>query len=153
MSTEIANPEEKWKISPEMDEIITSYLQTASIMETARNLGIPKEKVSYYLSKPEAKRLVDTVMLEQTYLSRHNLQRILSDIMEEKLEEMRESEMTTSKDILDVIALAHKMNSDNAKITAENEKVNPPTNQTNVQINAGMGDNYENLLHKLMGTK
>ncbi len=153
MSTEIANPEEKWKISPEMDEIITSYLQTASIVETARDLGIPREKVSYYLSKPEAKRLVDTVMLEQTYLSRHNLQRVLSDIMEEKLEEMRESEMTTSKDILDVIALAHKMNSDNAKIVADNEKVNSPTNQTNVQINAGMGDNYENLLHKLMGTK
>lgn len=151
MGTEITNPEEEFKMSPEMVEIATSYLETADASQTAKALGIPREKVIYYLNKPECKRFVDTVFLEQGYLNRHKLQETLSEIIEMKLEEMRETEMGSNKDIADLLALAHKMRHDELKTQAASEKVVAPTNQTNVQINgAGFGDNYNSLLEKLV---
>ena len=152
MTSAVLDPDEQWKMNPEMMEVVNSYLITTDARLTATDLGIPREKVIYYLNKPEAKRFVDTIYLEQGYLNRHRLQDILGEVMELKLEEMRESEMGTKKDILDIIALAHKIRSDETKIT---ETPNAPHNQTNVQINnaAGFGENYNTLLEKLVNVK
>ena len=45
MSTEIANPEEKYKMSPEALEITSMYLACHDIKETSLALGIEPEKV------------------------------------------------------------------------------------------------------------
>ena len=150
MTTEIMNPDEEWKMSPEMQAVAESYLITTDVRLTAQELGIPKEKVTYYLNKPECKRFIDTIFLEQGYLNRHRLQDIMSEVMELKLEEMRESEMGSNKDIADLVMMLHKMRMDEAKTTQSPSS--SPSNQTNVQINngAGFGDNYNSLLQKLM---
>jgi hypothetical protein len=153
MTTEILDPEKEWKMNPEMMEVVNSYLITTDARLTAQDLGIPREKVIYYLNKPEAKRFVDTIYLEQGYLNRHRLQDILGEVMELKLEEMRDSEIGTKKDILDVLALAHKIRADEAKINSTGNE-GGPRNQTNVQINsAGFGDNYNSLLDKIMSVE
>jgi hypothetical protein len=153
MTTEILDPEKEWKMNPEMMEVVNSYLITTDARLTAQDLGIPREKVIYYLNKPEAKRFVDTIYLEQGYLNRHRLQDILGEVMELKLEEMRDSEIGTKKDILDILALAHKIRADEAKI-AQGGNEGGPRNQTNVQINsAGFGDNYNSLLDKIMSVE
>ena len=153
MTSQILDPENDWKMNPEMQEVVSSYLITTDAALTAKDLGIPREKVIYYLNKPEAKRFVDTVFLEQGYLNRHRMQDVLSEIMELKLEEMRESEIGTKKDILDVVALLHKIRTDEIKNTGLSESTSSgPKTQTNVQINnsAGFGDNYDSLLSKLV---
>jgi len=150
MATQILNPDEEWKMSPEMQAVAESYLVTSDIRLTAQDLGIPKEKVTYYLNKPECKRFIDTIFLEQGYLNRHRLQDIMSEVMELKLEEMRESEMGSSKDIADLVMMLHKMRMDEAKTAGVGPAA--PTTQTNVQINngAGFGENYNALLEKLI---
>lgn len=150
MTTEIMNPDEDWKMSPEMQTVAESYLHTTDASLTAQELGIPREKVVYYLNKPECKRFIDTIYLEQGYLNRHRLQDIMSEVMELKLEEMRESEMGSNKDIADLVMMLHKMRMEEAKVSIPNSL--SPTNQTNVQINngAGFGDNYNALLQKLV---
>jgi hypothetical protein len=149
MTTEIMSPDEEWKMSPEMQAVAESYLVTTDVRLTAQDLGIPKEKVTYYLNKPECKRFIDTIFLEQGYLNRHRLQDIMSEVMELKLEEMRESEMGSNKDIADLVMMLHKMRMDEVKTTTTSAT---PSNQTNVQINngAGFGDNYNALLQKLI---
>jgi len=152
MSSEIMNPDNEWSLSPEMLEIAESYLMTTDARLTAQDLGIPKEKVVYYLNKPECKRFIDTIFLEQGYLNRHRIQDVLSHIMDIKLEEMRDSEIGSNKDIADLLMMAHKIRTDEAKTIATSSA---PTNQTNVQINngAGFGDNYNSLLEKLTNVK
>lgn len=152
MTTDIYNPEQEFGMSPEMVEVVTSYLQTNDTAETAKSLNIPRQKVTYYLNKPEAKRFIDTVFLEQGYLNRSKMQTILDEIIEQKLEEMRESDMSSNKDIIDILAFAWKIRSDTAKETVEKAG---PTTQTNVQINGpGFGgDNYNHLLNKLLEIK
>ena len=150
MTTGIMNPDEEWKMSPEMQEVAESYLRTTDVNLTAQDLGIPKEKVVYYLNKPDCKRFIDTIYLEQGYLNRHRLQDIMSEVMELKLEEMRESEMGSNKDIADLVMMLHKMRMDEEKVSGA--APGSPTTQTNVQINngAGFGDNYNALLEKLV---
>jgi hypothetical protein len=148
--TAVLNPETDYHMSPEMVEITTTYLQCASIGETAAALNIPKEKVSYYLNKPEARRFIDTIFLEQGYINRHKIQNVLDEIIEMKLEEMRESEIGSNKDIMDILAFAHKMGEDVRKGIRETEKVVAPTNQFNTQINADFGENYTSLMSKLI---
>lgn len=155
MTTEIMDPDKEWKMSPEMQAVAESYLITTDVSLTAQDLGIPREKVTYYLNKPECKRFIDTIFLEQGYLNRHRLQDIMSEVMELKLEEMRESEMGSNKDIADLVMMLHKMRQDEEKSSIASNPVLVPTTQTNVQINNGadMGTNYTSLLEKLVNVK
>ena len=155
MTTAVLDPEAEWQMSPELMSVVDSYLITTDARLTAQDLGIPKEKVMYYLNKPEAKRFIDTIYLEQGYLNRHRLQDILGEVMELKLEEMRDSEIGTKKDILDVLALAHKIRESEGKLAGISSDSPGPRTQTNVQINnaADFGNNYSSLLEKLVNVK
>jgi hypothetical protein len=153
MTTQIVQPDEEWKLNPEMQTVAESYLMTTDVRLTAQDLGIPREKVVYYLNRPEVKRFLDTIYFEQGYLNRNRLQDILAEVMELKLEEMRESEIGSKKDIADLLALAHKIRADEAKISGmgqEGGKSPSTQNNTQVNIGAGFGDNYNNLLEQIM---
>ena len=148
MTQEIMLPEEEWRMSPEMVEVLNSYLRTSSIIETAGELGIDREKVNYYISRPEAKRFLDNIILEQGYLNRPKIMAVLDDIIDKKLREMDEAEISSSKDIVDILAFAWKIRTD---IEKNGQNVEPKT-QTNIQINNG-GENYNALLNKLLEVK
>lgn len=152
MSNEIINPDAEYRMSPEMVEVTTTYLECTDIDTTADMLGIDREKVVYYLNKPEAKRFVDTVFLDQGYLNRHKLQAAFTKMIDLKLEELDDAEMGSNKDIADLLMMVHKISMDTRKEIMEAEKINMPTNQTNVQINGQFGENYNELLGKLIGT-
>lgn len=153
MSTDIANPDEQYKISPEALEIASTYLACHDTKETALALGIEPEKVSYYLRKPDVKRFIDNIFMEQGYMNRGKLQDVMDDLFEKKMEEMEESEMGTSKDILELITLQHKMRMEEIKAMKD---AGVPQGGTTVkqQINVGGpqfgGDNYNNLLGQLI---
>jgi hypothetical protein len=68
---------------------------------------------------------------------------------------MREAEMASNKDILDILAFAWKVRQDTVKEVQYTETNAAPTNQTNIQNNivAGAGENYNALLGKLMDVK
>jgi predicted transcriptional regulator len=135
------------KIAPESLEVANTYLATGSITQTATLLGITPSEVSLYLDKREVKEYVDNVFLDQGYRNRGKLFALMEEIIESKLEEARESEVYTSKDLLDVLAQYHKMRQDEIK----NAKPSQPLHQVNVQNNVnefGSGK-YGELLRKL----
>lgn len=139
----------KLTISPEGIEIANKYLEKGSIADTAKALCITEEAVSNILAKAEVKRYVDNVFLDRGYRNRFKLGALLDEIIDSKLEECRESEMFTSKDLVDLVTLAHKMRMDELKHEKEVVK-----NQTNVQINDNSkfgGGNYGALMDKLLG--
>lgn len=149
---ELSNPEAEIRLSPEALEVATTYLECANIKDTADLLGIPAEKVSYYLNKREVKRFVDTVYLDQGYLNRHKLQDAMTQLIEQKMVEMAEAEIGSSKDIAELLMMAHKMRMEEIKAMQNENKESGPK----VVVNAGGGNagafgaNYDSLLGKLM---
>ncbi len=81
------------------------------------------------------------------------MRNLMDTIIKKKLQEMDENELGTEKDILDVLALSHKMSMDHLdkQIKLEELKEKTAKNQVNVQINNGdNSSNYEKLLAKIM---
>jgi hypothetical protein len=143
------------KLSPEALTIVNNYLLTNDISTTSIQLGIPREKVIQMLNKREAKKYIDTIFLEQGYFNRGKIAQAMTDIIEKKLEELEEAEMSSTKDIADLLQMAHKMRMDELKaIQSEEKEQKPVTNQTNIQNNFSnkeMGSNYTSLLSRLSG--
>jgi hypothetical protein len=86
------------------------------------------------------------------YRNKFKLAALLDEVIENKLAEARESEMYSSKDLADLIALSHKMRMDEIKAEQQSTTIKQ---QTNVQINEtpfGHG-NYGKLMEKLLGVK
>jgi vacuolar-type H+-ATPase subunit H len=142
-------------VSPEALEIANTYLKTTSVAETAKKLSLPEDEVSRYLNQREVKKYVDTVFLDVGYRNRFRLANALDDIIEKKLEELDEADMTSNKDIADLLQMAHKMRMDEMKAQTESTKAEQASikNQTNVQINdtSAFGEgNYGELMKKLL---
>ena len=148
---------EEAHISPEGLEIANTYLKTTSVEATASSLGVTQDEVSKYLNQREVKKYVDTVFLDVGYRNRCKLAATLDDIIEKKLEELDEADMTSNKDIAELLQLAHKMRVDEMKIQTDAVKAEQSgiKNQTNVQINdnSSFGEgNYGELMKKLLET-
>ena len=70
-----------------------------------------------------------------------------------KLEEAQETGVYSSKDLADLLQMAHKMRMDELKAQTEAEKTTGVRSQTNVQINEGVPfgqGNYGKLMDKLL---
>lgn len=140
------------QIAPEGFDLANTYLEKGNIEDTAKALCISRDKVVEILAKTEVKRYIDSIYMDMGYRNRNKLGGLLDEIIESKLEEARESEMFTSKDLVDLIQLSHKMRMDEIKAQQTEGNIK---NQTNVQINDnsnqfGQG-NYGALMKKLMG--
>ena len=142
------------KISPEGLEIANAYLQYGSIPTVSTRLGLGEAQISEILNRREEKQYIDTVYLDTGYRNRFKLADTLDTLIEKKMEEAEESEIYTSKDLADLLQMAHKMRMDELKAQAELEKAKATNikNQTNVQINDGAfgTGNYGKLMSKLL---
>lgn len=143
-------------ISPEGLEIANSYLILGNIKAVCADLCIAQDKVVDWLGKREVKKYIDTVYFDLGYRNRNNLASLLDEMIESKLEETRESGIYSSKDLADLMMMAHKIRMDELKMEIERDKVNGTSvrNQTNVQINDGSGilgqSNYGKLVESLV---
>jgi len=136
------------KIAPENLEVANAYLSTGNALEAANRLGITPDRVHDILAKTDVKEYVNSVYLDQGYRNRFKLAELLDEIIENKIQEAREAGVYSSKDLVDIIALAHKMSSDATKQTMTIKQ------QNNVQINSPFGEgNYGKLMEKLLGTE
>lgn len=149
MENQIATIEDEYKISPEALEVAKTYLTCHDTSETANLLGIETERVSYYLRKPDVKRFIDNLFLEQGYMNQAKMQEVMDMLFVQKLEEMEEAETGTSKDILDILTLQHKMRMEYLKEVKEMNPINVKQ-VNNIQQNGPFGDNYNDLVGKLI---
>lgn len=150
----MALPDEQYKLSPESLDVINTYLSCMNVSETAETLGVPRQDVVEYLNKHEVKRFINTVFLDSGYANQFKLQDIMDKAIASKLEEIEETDIYSSKDLMDILALQHKMRMDHMDrmIKLEEAKNKGPANQTNVQVNS-YGDNFSSLLDKLVSNE
>ena len=150
MSTNIVT-----KMSPEGLEIANAYLEKGTIPAVCTALGVSENEVSEVLNKREIKQYIDTVFLDTGYRNRWKISETLDMLIEKKLEEADETEIYTTKDMADLLAMAHKMRIEELKAQTEMEKAKAQTikTQVNIQDNSatpfGQG-NYGELIKKLM---
>ena len=142
-------------ISPEGLEVANSYLQFGNIRGVCDHLQVAENKVVEILNKRGVKKYIDTVYLDIGYRNKNNIGSVLDEMIASKLEEAQESGIYSSKDLADLLQMAHKMRMDEIKAQADLAKTesNNIKNQTNVQINEavpfGQG-NYGKLMEKLL---
>lgn len=135
------------KIGPEGFDIANAFLQYGNVENTAEQLDVPRHEVVRVLQTPEVKRYLDGVYLDQGYRNRDKLGALMDKIIDAKIAEAEESEIWTSKDLLEVLALQHKMRMDEIKATKEAGNVPGVA----VQVNNSFGDsNYGRLMEKLI---
>lgn len=142
------------RISPEGLEIANAYLTLGNIKGVCEELGVPQELVTDWLGRREVKKYIDTVYHDQGYRNRNNIASLLDEMIASKLEEAQESEHYTSKDLAELLTMAHKFRMDELKLENDREKIKIGT-QTNVQINDGTGgilgqSNYGKLVENLV---
>jgi len=135
------------QINPENLLIAEVYLSSLDINQTALQLDIPVETVTKALSKKEVKSFLGTIYAEAGYRNKHRLGALMDNLIEKKLEELEDADIGSSKDITELISLAHKMAIDNKKLEIELEKAKNegPKTQLNVQ------NNYSGLVERIMG--
>ncbi len=142
-------------ISPEGLEVANCYLQFGNIRAVCEYLAVPENKVVEVLNKREVKKYIDTVYLDMGFRNKNNIATALDEIIKSKLEEAQETGVYSSKDLADLLQMAHRMRMDEIKAQAEMVKAETTNikTQNNVQINEslpfGQG-NYGKLMEKLL---
>jgi phage terminase small subunit len=142
------------KMSPEGLEIANAYLEKGTIPAVCAELGVSENEVSEVLNKREIKQYIDTVFLDTGYRNRFKISETLDMLIEKKLEEADETEIYTTKDMADLLQMAHKMRIEELKAQTEMVKANAQVVKTQVNIQDtstvfGQG-NYGELIKKLM---
>jgi predicted transcriptional regulator len=152
MSTDLAPIPEYTPLSPEDSEIANTYLETMDMGATAKILKITLHQVSEYLNKPVVQKYIGDVFMNTGYRNRLKLGNLLDTLIEKKIEEMAESDLGSSKDILDIIALVAKIRKEELELAIKLEeiKLGRVKRQTNIQINNAPNNPYEAFTKKLL---
>lgn len=142
-------------ISPELITVADTYLKCNSVDDTSISLGIPRDRVVQILNKREVKQYIDTIFMDYGYRNKFKIASALDKIIERKMEELDEAEIGSSKDIAELLQMAHKMRMDElaaeAKVLEARAKHDSIKQQVNVQINEGLPQgNYGELIAKLL---
>lgn len=140
-------------ISPEGLELANAYLEAGGdVRKAAEVIQVSESKAVDLINKAEVKRYIDQVYLDLGYRNRFKIAQVLDEMIDSKLEEARESELYSSKDLMQIMKLAHQIRMDEAKLSQQAQETHIK-NQTNVQINDnstfGSG-NYGKLMDKLL---
>lgn len=146
-------PEEITRISPEGLAVIEGYLANGQdILRTAESMNLPVDEVNRLLNKKESAAYLDRIYNESGFRNRAKMAALMDEIINNKLEELSDTGQGSSKDIVEILQAAHKMQMDQMAmqlklLEAQNKT---PAVQINQQINNSGGQNYNSLLEKLM---
>lgn len=147
-------PAEVIDISPESLEIANCYLQDQDIQKVASDLGITAHLVTKTLAKREVKAYIDNVFMNVGYNNQFKMRAVMDAVISKKLQDLHEADVGSGKDILEILALSHKMSMEHLDKQIEMEKAKQGNlkSQTNIQINdtIGGGSKYGALLQQIM---
>jgi len=140
------------KISPEGLEIAHAYLENKSdTLAAASALGLAPEEVERYLNKREVRSYIDRIFNESGFRNRDRMGGVWDEVLAAKLEEMDETGLGSSKDIVEIMERMHRFNMDQLAMQIKLAEIGQPAVQINTQINNDGGSNYNKLLEKLIG--
>jgi|TARA_R110000796_G_scaffold2125_13_gene8575 hypothetical protein len=142
-------------ISPEGLEIAHAYLENGSdSAKAAQVLGLPLDEVTRHLSKREVCNYIDRLFNESGFRNRDKMGAVWDAVLQSKLEEMDETGLGSSKDIIEIMEKMHKFNMDQMamqlKLLEAGEKKDSPLIAIQ-QNNSYGGDKYNSLLDRILG--
>ena len=145
------HPAEVLTISPEALQVANCYLTTQSAQAVAENLDIELELVTTILARREVKAYIDQVFFDTGFNNRFRMRDAMDQIIQKKFQELDEADVGSGKDILEILALSHKMTMETLDRQLQLEKLKSSNlrTQTNIQINEG-GSNYHTLIERLV---
>ncbi len=149
----ITTPSEIVNISPEALEVANAYLQNPDLNVVADLLNVPVEKIIQILGKREVKAYVDQVFYNLGFNNRFKLRSAMDTLISKKFKDMDEADIGSSKDILELLALSHKMSMEYMDKEIKLAQLTNPglKSQTNIQINDGAdGSKYAHLMERLL---
>jgi hypothetical protein len=150
-------PSEYVHISPEALEVANCYLQCQDVREVAEQLSVGVDIITQTLAKREVRQYIDHVFMDTGFNNRVKMRSAMDAIIRKKFQEMEMADTGSNKDIIEILALSHKMRMEelDRQIKLEQLRVEKPAphNQVNVQINDSGGSNYDKLLARLMDAK
>ena len=149
-------PAEVLSISPEALEVANCYLQSQNIEAIAAELNISTDIITSILARKEVRAYINQVFFDTGFNNRFKMRAAMDAVLKKKFQEMEESQMGSTKDIAELLALSHKMSMELMDKEIQLEKIRAgnsgPKNQVNVQINeGGDGTKYGALISKLLG--
>ena len=119
-STELIDPE---KLSPEGLKVAEAYIMSGGDIEkTSLELGLPVADLQSELNKREIKEYVDRIYHEAGFRNRFKMARVMDELIAKKLEEMDDTDMGSSKDILDLLQAQHAMKTKELEFEAKVKK-------------------------------
>jgi hypothetical protein len=117
-------------------------------------LSLPTDEITEVLNRREIKAYIDNVFLDVGFNNRFRMRAVMDAVINKKLEEMDSADIGSGKDIIEIMALSHKMAMDQLdrqiKLEEAKAKNQHIRNQVNVQVNGDTGSKYENLIQRLM---
>lgn len=148
-------PAEYVQISPEALEVANCYLQIQDIREVSAQLDVTVDLVTDILNRREVRSYIDYVYMDSGFNNRNKMRSAMDALIKKKFQEMEEAQTGSNKDILEILALSHKITMDQLDRQIKLEQVRSgqagPKTQVNVQVNGtSPSSNYESLLNKLM---
>lgn len=145
-------------IAPEGLQVAETYLMLGGdSKKVSQELGLSVAEVDAQLKKKEVSSYINRQFNETGFRNKHRIFGVMDQLLNMKLDEVQETGVGTSMDIVDLIKVMHKMKMDEMKLEAEVAKTQAsiPSTQTNIQNNinlAGSDDeNYMALLSRLTG--
>lgn len=149
-------PAEVLAISPEALEVANCYLQSQNVDAIAAELNISTDIITSILARKEVRAYINQVFFDTGFNNRFKMRAAMDAVLKKKFQEMEESQVGSTKDIAELLALSHKMSMELMDKEIQLEKIRAgnsgPKNQVNVQINeGGDGTKYGALISKLLG--
>lgn len=145
-------------IAPEGLQVAEMYLLCGGdTKKAAGELSLPVSEFEAQLKKNEVRSYINRQFNEQGFRNKFRIFGVMDQLLNMKLEEVQETGIGTSMDIVDLIKVMHKMKMDEIKAEAELLKAQAagggPSSQTNIQnniaISGGDDENYMALLNRL----
>jgi hypothetical protein len=136
-------------IQPEAVLIANTYLESGcDIRACALALDVPAGVVSNVVASRPVREYVHSVLRASMMRKMDTITAAMDNIIAKKLEELDSLEMTSSKDIADLLQMQHKMLLDQAKMaTTSSDKDVSVTQINNVFDNTAYGDLMKRIVN------
>lgn len=143
------------RIQPEAMEVVEAYLRNdRDVNRTAEDLNTTPTVISDLINKREVRSYLDHLFMESGYRNREKFFDILDNVLEAKMEELDEAQMSSSMDIMDILKIYHSMKIKELELSIKLQELQQGSKgQTaktinNLQINNSSG--YDNLLSRII---
>lgn len=143
------------RMQPEAMEVVEAYLRNdRDVNRAAEDLNTTPTVISDLINKREVRSYLDHLFMESGYRNREKFFDILDNVLEAKMEELDEAQMSSSMDIMDIMKIYHSMKIKELELSIKLQELqqggkgqNAKT-INNLQINNSSG--YDNLLSRII---